>query len=101
MTVQKIYSKGVFFEYDTNLFTDRHIMCLNSEIIPYFDKSKMQTVVTPILEQKSDISLRLLDWLVTNHAKQKFIQFKHSVTGESVVIFYMYKKYLRSYKRKV
>lgn len=52
-----------------------------------------------IIDGKSDISLRLLDWFVTRYADQHKIRFQQK-SGDMFNIHISYKAQLRSYKKK-
>lgn len=56
--------------------------------------------IRPILLGESKISLRLLDWLVTNYAKKHNIAYL-STTGQDVNIYLRYKANLRAYSKKM
>jgi hypothetical protein len=56
--------------------------------------------IKPILEGKSDISLRIMDWFVTNYAKKNNISFV-SKGGEHVIVYLAYKSHLKAYSKKM
>jgi hypothetical protein len=56
--------------------------------------------VQPILTGTSKISLRLLDWLVTNYAKKHNIVYL-TKTGRDVNVYLRYKANLRAYSKKM
>jgi hypothetical protein len=56
--------------------------------------------VRPILTGESKISLRLLDWLVTNYAKKHNIAYL-TTGGRDVNIYLRYKANLRAYSKKM
>ena len=56
--------------------------------------------IRPILLGESKISLRLLDWLVTNYAKKHNIAYL-TTTGQDVNIYLRYKANLRAYSKKM
>jgi hypothetical protein len=56
--------------------------------------------VQPILTGESKISLRLLDWLVTNYAKKFNIAYL-AASGQDVNVYLRYKANLRAYSKKM
>ena len=56
--------------------------------------------IKPILSSESHISLRLLDWLVTNYAKKHNISYL-TKSGNDVNIYLRYKSNLRAYNKKM
>lgn len=67
----------------------------------YFKKvsSKKMDMMTDILDGKSKISLRLLDWFVTNYTDKKKISYPLT-NGERFNVHISYKAQLKSYKKK-
>lgn len=51
--------------------------------------------IRPILEQKSDVSLRVLDWFITNYSKKHRI-----IINKAFDVYQNYKLQLRSYSKK-
>ena len=58
--------------------------------------SRVQT----ILSGESKISLRLLDWLVTNYAKKYNVSYTTS-TGRYVIVYLAYKSHLKAYSKRM
>lgn len=56
--------------------------------------------IEPIVKSESRISLRLLDWLVTNYAKKHNISYL-TASGRDVNIYLRYKSNLRAYSKKM
>lgn len=56
--------------------------------------------VKDILEGKSDLSLRLIDWFVTNYAK-KFNTSFVTKSGKHVIVYLSYKSHLKAYSKKM
>jgi hypothetical protein len=65
------------------------------------NKSKMN-IFHDIISQKTQLSLRLLDWLVTNYAKKYNIVYPISKNGEKEYfnIYLSYKNQLKAYSKK-
>jgi hypothetical protein len=56
--------------------------------------------VNDILQGKSILSLRLIDWFVTNYAK-KFNTSFLTKTGKHVIVYLSYKSHLKAYSKKM
>ena len=57
-------------------------------------------VVHDILSGKLGISLRILDWFVTNYAKGNNISYV-STDGRHVIVYLSYKSHLKAYSKKM
>lgn len=71
---------------------------LNSLKNYYKENPDSLNIVIPIVTQKTALSLRLLDWLVTNYSKSNYITYK--VNGANFNIYSSYKRELSSYSKK-
>lgn len=73
------------------------------EIHGFFSPSVLRQSVIPLIMQRTTVSLRALDWLVTNYAKKQHIVFKHRrPDGTECVtnVFADYKSWLKNFRRK-
>jgi hypothetical protein len=66
----------------------------------FYNETAHMDRVRDILQSKSKISLRLMDWFVTNYSK------KHNVSyltkdGRHVIVYLVYKARLRGYSKKI
>ena len=66
----------------------------------FYGDSKNFDRIRPIVSSESPISLRLLDWLVTNYAKKHNISYL-TKAGRDVNIYLRYKANLRAYNKKM
>lgn len=69
----------------------------------FYKNTNYMEKVKSIIEQNSDISLRILDWFITSYAKrnQTVIPVQHKPTGfETIDIYQKYKLQLKSYSKK-
>ena len=57
--------------------------------------------VRSILSGESKISLRLIDWLVTNYAKKYNISFVTKREARHVIVYLAYKSHLKAYSKKM
>ena len=72
---------------------------VSKELVRFYDKDKIEKI-KPIINQEHEISLRLIDWTLTNYAKKKCIKYKLS-NGRIIDVFESYKNYMTSYKRNI
>lgn len=56
--------------------------------------------VERILNGKSPVSLRLIDWMVTNYAKKHNISFM-TASGRHIIVYLSYKSHLKAYSKKM
>lgn len=72
---------------------------VSKELARFYDKEKIEKI-KPIINQEHDISLRLIDWTLTNYSKKNCIKYKLS-NGQIIDVFESYKNYMTSYKRNI
>ena len=72
---------------------------VSKELARFYDKEKIEKI-KPIINQEHDISLRLIDWTLTNYSKKNCIKYKLS-NGRMIDVFESYKNYMTSYKRNI
>lgn len=66
----------------------------------FYNKQENIQKVRDILEGKSNLSLRLIDWFVTNYAK-KFNTTFLTKAGNHVIVYLSYKSHLKAYSKKM
>lgn len=79
--------------------TQREVLL--DRLVSYFSKDDFAALdkVLPIINREDEVSLRLVDWFVTNYAKKTLTTYlNHS--GRRFVVHNEYKLRLRSYKKK-
>jgi hypothetical protein len=83
-----------------NNITGKSLLLLNS-LLEYY--SKNMNILTCIITQKNAISLRVLDWLVTNYSKKYNIVYKINKNNEEINfnIYLNYKNQLKAYSKKL
>ena len=82
--------------------TSRQELLMDSLILFYKDKNYMYKIL-PILNGKSKISLRILDWFATNYSKKKGILYDNKINEDEIVQFIVYVDYkaqLKAYSKK-
>ena len=70
---------------------------LKDSLLKFYSNKANLDILLPIIEQKSNISLRILDWLITNYSK------KHNVVydlykGGNKTLFFVYLSYKNQLK---
>ena len=86
-----------------NNYTTQNDLLLNKLLVYYKDKSNLERMLS-IINGDSSISLRIVDWFVTNYAKQRFTQYNVENNDGSVSRFKVYNDYklrLKAYSKGV
>ena len=90
------------FKSQSDPFTEREKEILN-KIKKFFSSNKkyIETFLT-IIDGKSEISIRVLDWFVTNYSKKHATKYNYKKNGyvESFFVFLEYKKQLSAFSKK-
>jgi hypothetical protein len=76
---------------------------LINKLIDFYSNSENINILLPIILQKTRISLRLLDWFVTNYSKKYNINYPIINEHNEEVVFFPYKNYklqLKAYSKK-
>jgi hypothetical protein len=66
----------------------------------FYNESVNLNRIRTILAGESKVSLRLLDWLVTNYAKKHNVSYL-TANGRHVIIYLAYKSHLKAYSKKM
>jgi hypothetical protein len=71
-------------------------------LINFFKKRDNLDQVIPIITGKSKISLRILDWFVTNYSKKNNIHYQISLNNKpkNFIVYLDYKSQLKAYSKK-
>lgn len=80
----------------------RHIQRLK-EISSFYNKDRLKRTLVPLIQQKSSVSLRLLDWLCTNYSKVHNINYMIDLDGNKILfnVHQSYKQWQRNYRRRL
>lgn len=75
---------------------------LMQSLIHFFLNRKNLDEVVPIITGKSNISLRILDWFVTNYSKKNNIHYQISLNNKikNFIVYLDYKSQLKAYSKK-
>ena len=85
-----------------NSYTTQNDLLLSKLLVYYKDKEKLEKMLS-IINGDSSISLRIVDWFVTNYAKQKFTQYNIENKEGSCTRFKVYNDYklrLKAYSKR-
>jgi hypothetical protein len=55
--------------------------------------------ILPVLTDKSDVSLRLIDWFVTNYSKKHNVSYL--LNGRQFAVYFYYKRELKAYSKRL
>ena len=80
----------------TNVYTTQNSLLLNN-LMKFYNKDNNIEKILPIINGDSQISLRLIDWFVTNYSKKNFIVIKEN---ERFNVYIDYKLKLKAYSKK-
>lgn len=75
---------------------------LMQSLIRYFNDETKLNQFLPIVNGKSKISLRLIDWFVTNYSKKYGTSYEIIIDGEKihVIVYVNYRSQLKAYSKK-
>ena len=64
----------------------------------YSQRNDLKTLI-PLLQGDGDVSLRLIDWFVTNYAKKNHVSY--IINNQEFVVYLNYKSQLKAYSKKL
>lgn len=79
---------------------DNKSQVLLDSLIPFYEKQKNKKILCDIISGVSPISLRLLDWFVSNYSKKNDVTYELK-SGVSFNVFFQYKARLKSFSKKL
>jgi hypothetical protein len=86
-----------------NTTVRKRVQCKQELIIAwlqeFFTNPGQLEAILPILQGKSDISLRLIDWFVTNYAKKNNISY--ILNQRQFLVYFHYKRELKAYSKRL
>jgi len=85
---------------EENKFESKEKILLNSLLV-YFDNKKNKDTLISIINETSSISLRILDWFVTNYSKENNSKIMKSNFFEDFDVYNSYKSQLKAYNKKL
>lgn len=100
--VDTIENADTYYENNYKLVSSKKDLLMHS-LINFFKNSNNLNQVIPIITGKSNISLRILDWFVTNFSKKNNIHY-HVNEGngkiKNFIVYLDYKAQLKAYSKK-
>lgn len=86
---------------DFKIISSKKDLLMQSLIIFFTNKSNLDQVI-PIILGRSLISLRILDWFVTNFSKKKNVHYQIDMnnTVKNFIVYLDYKSQLKAYSKK-
>ena len=80
----------------TNL-NSRHVVLMN-KLIEFYSKQNNLDELTSIIDGDSNLSLRIIDYFVTNYSRENEIIYEH--LKKNFMVYYSYKSQLKAYSKK-
>jgi hypothetical protein len=77
---------------------DTRLSLLMNQLGTFYNNSDYIEIIKNIIDQKSIVSLRILDWFITNYSK-KYRTIITTKKGESIDVYMNYKLKLKSYSK--
>ena len=90
------------FRFEPSTLDSKQVQRLHV-LSAFYTQERIDTLLVPIITQQDELSLRVLDWLVTNYAKKHNVVYEHEQQpGKRLLInvYFEYKAWLRNYRRK-
>jgi hypothetical protein len=81
-------------------FKSKESIILES-LLNYFEKEEHKRIMIPIVTETSNISLRILDWFVTNYSKEHTKNIMKHPYFKDFDIYNSYKSQLKAYNKKL
>ena len=78
-------------------YATQNSLLLNN-LMKFYEKNNNLENILPIINGESEVSLRLIDWFVTNYAKKNFTVYKKG--NERFKVYIDYKLKLKAYSKK-
>jgi len=93
----------ISLELDSSETRKRKIPCRREVLIVslqkfYSQRNDLKTLI-PLLQGNGDVSLRLIDWFVTNYAKKNHVSY--TLNNQEFVVYLNYKSQLKAYSKKL
>jgi hypothetical protein len=84
-----------------NIISSKKDLLMQS-LIHFFSNRRNLDRVVPIITGKSNISLRILDWFVTNYSKKNNINYQITINNKTknFIVYLDYKSQLKAYSKK-
>ena len=85
----------------SNKYSTQNSLLLNT-LLQYYHKTNHLDTIIPIINGESTLSIRIIDWFVTNYAKKNYTVYPISEDGKSrrFKVYIDYKLKLKAYSKK-
>lgn len=85
----------------SNKYTTQNTLLLNT-LMQYYNKTNTLETILPIINGESSLSIRIIDWFVTNYAKKNYTVYNISENEKSrrFKVYIDYKLKLKAYSKK-
>ena len=86
----------------TTNYTTQNDLLLN-KLLDFYDKNNNLSKMLKIITGETKVSLRIVDWFVTNYAKKNYTLYDIEKTNDTIIRFKVYQDYklkLKAYSKK-
>jgi len=99
--IKKCSISNTFMDNNFKIISSKKDLLMQSLINFFTDRSNLDQVI-PIIIGKSKISLRILDWFVTNYSKKNNIHYQIEINNKTknFIVYLDYKSQLKAYSKK-
>ena len=91
------YNKNYGISINYNAVSSKKDLLMQSLIFFFSDRNNLDKII-PIISGKSDISLRILDWFVTNYSKKNNTHYL--IEEKNFIVYLDYKSQLKAYSKR-
>jgi len=91
------YNKNYGIGTNYNTVSSKKDLLMQSLIYFFSDRNNLDKII-PIISGKSDISLRILDWFVTNYSKKNNTHYQ--IHEKNFIVYLDYKSQLKAYSKR-
>ena len=91
------YNKNYGISINYNAVSSKKYLLMQSLIFFFSDRNNLDKII-PIISGKSDISLRILDWFVTNYSKKNNTHYL--IEEKNFIVYLDYKSQLKAYSKR-
>jgi hypothetical protein len=91
------YNKNYGISTNYTTVSSKKDLLMQSLIYFFSDRNNLDKII-PIISGKSDISLRILDWFVTNYSKKNNTHYQ--IQEKNFIVYLDYKSQLKAYSKR-
>lgn len=99
--IKKCSISNTYYDNNFKIISSKKDLLMQS-LINFFTNRKNLDQVIPIITGKSKISLRILDWFVTNYSKKNNVHYSIQLNNKikNFIVYLDYKSQLKAYSKK-